>query len=574
MPNDQISQLQELLSVSRGDRPADLVLKNANIIDVFSGKITKGSVAIFSGKIAGIGDYDGRQVVDLEGGFLSPGLIEGHIHIESSKLIPSRFAEVVVPHGTTTVITDPHEIANVWGIEGIRFMIRESHGLPLDIFFMLPSCVPATSMETAGATLSAKDLEPLLLEERVIGIAELMNFPGALYGDPGVLSKSILTEGKRPIDGHAPNLSGKKLVAYIASGPSTDHECNTLAEAREKLALGMRVMIREGSTAKNLNALIDLINPVTERRCLFVSDDRRPGDLVAEGHLDQILRLAIKKGVDLVSAIRMVTLNSAEAFDLRDRGGIRPGWKADLVAFEDLVNFSATRVWKDGCLVADKGIYLHKTKYFTPTVINSLPVPPLTDDILQVKDVGGLIRVIGVITDKILTETRILKLPVEGGYVMTDPVHDIAKLVVVERHSGSGRTAVAFVQGIELREGAIGSTVAHDSHNIIICGMDDRSIMTALRWLVKHGGGQVTTKGDRVLSEMPLPIAGLMSSEPAKQLAMQEEHLIASARQLGSLLIDPFMALSFLALPVIPELKLTDYGLVDVNQFKHVSLFV
>jgi len=574
MPNGKIIKLQELLAVARGDSPADLVIKNARIINVFNGQIEDGSIAIHRNQIVGAGEYRGVTEIDLEGCYLAPGLIEGHIHIESSKMTPSRFAEVVSPRGTTTVVADPHEIANVSGIEGIRFMIKESRYLPVDIFFMLPSCVPATSMETAGAALSAVDLKELLAEERVIGIAELMNFPGALFGDPDVLSKALLATGSIPIDGHAPNLSGKHLTAYVAVGPATDHECNTLEEAKEKLRLGMRIMIREGSTARNMDALVGLIDAATERRCLFVSDDRRPGDLLHDGHIDQILRLAVSKGVDPVIAIRMVTLNTAETFGLQDRGAIRPGWKADLVAFEDLKEFHIRSVWKDGILVADRGKPVTRKSAPIQTEINRLRVPPLPDDSFSVRDTGEPIRVIGVIPDKILTDHRILTLQSEGGYLQPDIARDIAKLVIVERHTGSGRTSVGFVQGVGITHGAIGSTVAHDSHNIIICGMDDKSIRTALHWLVNTGGGQVAVSGERVLAELSLPIAGLMSDQPAEVIAEKEDRLIEAARILGSNLGDPFMALSFLALPVIPKLKLTDYGLVDVDLFKHVSLHV
>lgn len=574
MPKLELSSLQRLLGASRGEFPADLTLRNARIVNVFNGNIEEGTVAIHDGFIAGIGNYNGIESVDLNGAFLAPGLIEGHIHIESSKLTPPRFAELVLPHGTTTVIADPHEIANVWGVEGIRFMIRQSHNLPVDIFFMLPSCVPATSMETSGATLSARDMEPLLLEERVIGIAELMNYPGAYLGDPHVLAKSLLSDGVKPVDGHAPNLTGKNLAAYIAAGPATDHECNTLAEAQEKLALGMRIMIREGSAAKNLDSLIDIIDSITERRCLFVSDDRRPGDLIAEGHLDHSLRRAVQKGLDAVTAIRMVTLNTAETFHLFDRGGIRPGWRADLVAFEDMKDFRATHIWKAGKLVATNGVILHDRKHFDPIPHKRLPVPPISDDALQVRDTGKMVRIIDVIPDKILTGTHTRNLPSSGGFLTCSPSDDIAKLIVVERHSGSGRTAVAFVKGMGLREGALGSTVAHDSHNIILCGMDDRSLLTAMHWLIEHGGGQVATLKEQILAELPLPVAGLMSDKDPYEVARLEESLFDAAHFLGSHLDDPFMTLSFLSLPVIPELKLTDYGLVDVGQFKHVSLYI
>jgi adenine deaminase len=530
-------------------------------------------VGIAKGCIAGVGDFEAERTVDLEGAYLSPGFIEGHIHIESSKLIPTRFAEAVLPHGTTTVVADPHEITNVHGIEGIRFMIEEADKSLIDFFFMLPSCVPATHMETAGANLSADDLRPLLSEKRIIGIAELMNYPGAFLGDPDVLAKSALSGGKLPVDGHSPGLRGKLLGAYLAAGPGTDHECCTLEEALEKLALGMRLQIREGSTAKNLKALLPLVTAATERRCLLVSDDRRPGDLVGNGHLDENLRLAVKSGLDPVTALRMVTLNPAETYGLTDRGGIRPGWIADLTAFPDLQEFRVQQVWKSGIPVVRDGRLCGGNQGLHTFEGRRLNVPKFEDSSLQVPDQGRPIRTILAIPDQIVTGEVTVTLDSENGFLIPDATRDIAKLVVIERHTGQGRTAVAFVKGLGLKEGAIGSTVAHDSHNIIIAGCDDQSIRTALENLVEMGGGQIAVSGKDVLAVLKLPIAGLMSDQPAEEVANLEEQLIAASRRLGCSLHDPFMALSFLALPVIPKLKLTDLGLVDVEQFKIVSIY-
>lgn len=574
MTIERIEALQSLLQVSRGERPADVVLTGCQIVNVFSGEIERGSIAIADGKIAGIGDYSGREEISLNGGYVAPGLIDGHIHIESTKLTPPRFAEAALLHGTTAVVADPHEIANVWGLEGIRYMLRRSHSLPVDFHYMLPSCVPATSMETAGAALSAADLQLLLGDEMILGVGEVMNFPGAVGGANDVLQKVMLGGETRPVDGHAPGLTGRALNAYLASGPSTDHECTTIDEAREKLRLGMRVLIREGSTARNLQSLCLLITPSTERRCLLVSDDRRAGDLVADGHLDAILRRAVALGVDPVVAIRMVTLNPAEAYLLRDRGGIRPGWRADLVVFDDLEKFRVRHLWKDGRRLICEGQAVSDSVHSDDLCPMRLNVPPLSEDDFRVVDHNAQVRVIHIVKDEIVTGHSTESLPASMGELHADPTRDIVKLAVVERHTGSGRSSVGFVKGLGLKHGAIGSTVAHDSHNIILTGVDDRSLLTAANVLIRIGGGQVVVDGDRVVEVLPLPIAGLMSELPAAELARVEDRLIEAAHHLGAMPDDPFMALSFLALPVIPTLKLTDYGLVDVNQFKHVPLYV
>ncbi|MBM3328241.1 MAG: adenine deaminase [Calditrichaeota bacterium] len=568
-----LSTWQSLLKAARGDHPADLLIRNARIVNVFTGQVEEESVAVHRGVIVGIGEYEADRIVDLAGAFLAPGLIEGHVHIESSKLTPARFAQVVVPRGTTTVIADPHEIANVFGIDGIRYMLRGSLGLPLDVFYMLPSCVPATTMETAGAKLSADDLRPLLSEPSVRGIGELMDFPGALNGDPRVLSKSALAGGKRPVDGHSPGLTGKQLAAYLIAGPATDHECNALAEAEEKLARGMRIMIREGSAARNLDALIGLVTPANERRCLLVSDDRRPGDLMEQGHLDHLLRRATAAGLDPVTAIRMVTLNAAETFHLFDRGGIRPGWKADLVAFDDLKSFKVQAVWKDGIEVARDGRLMVPLTFDSEQRPSPLPVPPLPGDAFDIPDHSQPVRVIGIVPDKIITESLTMSFDGIAGRLDSHPEEDVLKLAVIERHTGQGRMALGFVKGLGLREGAIASTVAHDSHNIIVAGADDESMFVAVNRLVALGGGQVVVRDGLPIAEMPLPIAGLMSNNAPELVAKSESALLNAAASLGSPLADPLMALSFLALPVIPQLKLTDHGLVDVDRFELVSLY-
>ncbi|MBT3231833.1 MAG: adenine deaminase [Calditrichaeota bacterium] len=568
-------RLQARLAAARGDRPVDLLLENGQVINVLSGKIERSPVAVFDGVIVGFGKYDATENFDLEGSFLSPGFIEPHIHIESSKLTPSQFAEVVLRRGTTTVIADPHEIANVLGIAGIKFMIENSRSTKLDIFFMLPSCVPATTMETSGAKLSADDLKLLIDKPQILGIGEMMNFPGAVFGDPEVLSKAMLSEGKRPIDGHAPGLSGKDLSAYLLAGPMTDHECTVIEEAREKLARGMRILIREGSTARNLKALISLINPTTERRIMFATDDRRPGDLRDHGHLDFILRQAVGMGLDPLIALRLVTLNPSEMYNLKDRGAIIPGAIADLVALNDLKEFEVKHVWKRGTMVSGSEDNTSSLKPLIPVGISGpLPVPEITYADLQIEDKGCEVRVIGLVPDQIVTENLIKSLPASNGFLQSDPTQDIVKLVVVERHTGSGGKGIGFLKGMGIRGGAIGSTVAHDSHNIIVAGDNDKSIISAIRHLTEIGGGQVVTAGEEILADLALPIAGLMTDESVSAVSEIEEYLIEAAKKFGCKPVDPFMALSFLALPVIPSLKLTDKGLVDVDKFQPVSLYL
>ena len=567
--------LARFLPIARGDEPADLVLRNGRVINVFTGEIVETDVAIAGDTIVGVGPgYQGRKEMDLGGRYVCPGLIDAHVHIESSMVTPPQFARAVVPRGTTTVVTDPHEIANVAGAAGIRYMLAVSEGLPLTVYVNLPSCVPATPMGTAGAELAASDLLALAGLPRVIGLAEFMNVPGAVLGLPGALEKLVAFRG-RVIDGHAPGISGKWLQAYVGAGPGSDHECMTADEMLEKLRAGMVVFIRESTAAKNLRALVPAVTLHNSRRCAFATDDRHPADLLDEGHLDYLIRLAVAEGLDAVTAIQMATLNAAEWFRLRDRGAIAPGKRADLVVFSNLKDFHAEMVFTGGVLVARDG-----------TPVGNWPTPVVDDR--NVRDTvhvewerlsfaipaqGERVRVIGIVPDQVITERLVELVEVVDGLAVADPERDLLKLAVIERHRGSGRVGLGFVRGLGLRRGALAGSVGHDAHNLIVAGCDDASMMAAARAVGELGGGLVAAAGEKVLASLPLPIAGLMSDQPVETVRSQMERLVEAARGLGSSLHDPFMTLGFLALEVIPALKLTDQGLVDVDKFDFVSLF-
>ncbi len=573
--------LEDLIAVARGEEPADLLLKNAQLVNVLSGEIHPADVAVWDGRVVGFGDYQARQVVDLDGQYVCPGFIDAHVHLESSMVQPAEFARAVVPHGTTAVVCDPHEIANVLGLDGVRYVLDASEGLPLHVYVMAPSCVPATHMETAGAELTADDIEQLWGYERVIGLAEMMNYPGVLFRVPEVLEK-LRSAGQRPIDGHAPGLSGLDLNAYVAAGVRSDHECTELEEAREKLRRGMHILIREGTTARNLHDLLPLVTLTNSRFCHFCTDDRHPDTLLSEGHVDDVMRKAMAWGLSPVTAIQMATINTAEYFQLRNVGAVAPGYRADLLVLDDLQSIEVAQVYAAGELVAEGGRFL-----IPRAELPAVPIQPSVHVDVESLDFripagagpadAPVARVIGAIPEQIVTEDLRLRPTVaadaKDGYVVSDPVRDLLKMAVIERHGGPGNVGLGLVKGVGLKRGAIASSVAHDSHNIVVIGATDDEMRAAVAAIAEMGGGQVAVAGGEVLAACPLPIAGLMSDRPLEEVRDQAEALTEAAHALGCTLPDPLMTMSFLALPVIPALKLTDQGLVDVGKFEVVPLF-
>jgi adenine deaminase len=567
-----INKWRQRLKAARGEIAPDLVLAGAQVACVYSGEWLQTDVAVYDGIIVGLGDYAGPRV-DLSGRYLLPGLIDGHLHLESSMLTPKELTRALLPLGTTTVVADPHELANVLGAAGLDYLLAASAGLPLDIFFMLPPCVPASPLETAGARLEAADLQPYVHHPRVLGLAEVMNFPGVVRGDPD-LGEKIGLFPDRPVDGHAPLLSGKDLNAYCLAGIGSDHECALLSEAREKLRLGMWIMLREGSLAKNLTDLLPLVTPAALSRTMLVTDDCHPEDLRERGHLNRVLALAVARGLDPMAAVAMATLNPANWFRLRDRGAVAPGLAADLVAVTDIRDFRVDQVWKNGRLVAAAGRLapgLELREHPAPGAAMNAKKPDF--GAFFPPAAGELVKVIGLVPGQLLTEKLVLPAPVSNGRLAADPARDLLKLAVVERHRGSGNLGLGLVQGFNLKRGALASSVAHDSHNIVVVGANEMDMLVAVEHVIDIKGGLAVASGGRVVADLPLPIAGLISPRPLQEVAQAYRGLQEAYRALGGTLPDPFMALSFLALPVIPALKLTDLGLVDVNRFEVAPLF-
>jgi adenine deaminase len=559
---------KELISVAKGETPADLLLKNAQIVNTFIGEIEQADVAIYGNRIAGVGNYDrATEIIDLEGSFLAPGLINGHTHIESSMLHPVRYAQAVVPRGTLAVVTDLHEIANVSGSKGIKFVTDLARKLPMDMLFMAPSCVPATHLETSGARISSNEVKNILAHPKIIGLGEMMNFPGVVNGNEEVLRKIDAAKGK-VIDGHAPGLTGKELNAYLSAGIRSDHESTTLEEGKEKLSRGMYMMIREGSTEKNLDALLPLVTDNTYKRCFFVVDDLNCSDLLWEGDIDSVVRKAIDRGLEPVRAIQMATISTAEYFRLHDRGAIGPGYIANLITITDLAKLEIDMVFYQGKMVARGGKLLFSLPPVTMELKNTVRIKPPTGKSLKIPVIDKTYPVIEIIRGQIVTRKLVEDVKVVDGAVMSDVERDILKLVVVERHKASGNVGVGLVKGFGLKKGALASSVAHDSHNIIAVGANDLDILKAIEEINRLQGGLVVCANLEILASLPLPIAGLLSPEPLDVVVTQHEVVEKTAASLGSLPPAPFSILSFLALPVIPELRLTDLGLVDVKNFK------
>jgi adenine deaminase len=567
--------LSEIIKAARGEKPADLFITNARIINVFTGEIVSENFAVSDGHIVGFGEYDAAETLDVRKRFVAPGFIDPHVHIESSMACPTEFARAVLVRGTTCVAADPHEIANVMGVEGIKYMLQAAEDQPMNFYFTLSSCVPATDMETSGAVINAEDLNAFIGNDKIVALAEMMNYPGVINGDPDVLAKmQAAKHHNKPIDGHAPGLTGQDLNAYLCAGVGSDHECTTAQEAREKLNAGMHIMIRQGTGARNLKVLLPVINAKTARRLMWCTDDRHPHDLLDDGHIDMIIREAIGAGLDPMTAIQMATINPAEYFRLDHLGAIAPGRQADFVVVSDLSSLAIEQVYCRGIRVAENGEMRPDIGKPTPIATGSSMNLNIDKIDLSIPSEGKRVRVIEIVPDQIITKHGIADISLADGLAVSDPSRDLLKIAVIERHQNSGNIGKAFVQGIGIKKGAIASSVAHDSHNIIVVGTSDADMQAALKTVVEINGGLVAVVDNKPVATLPLPIAGLMSLEPVQKIREQMDQLIKVSQNLGSTLKDPYMTLSFLALPVIPELKLTDMGLIDVNQFAVVPLFV
>ncbi|MED4586326.1 adenine deaminase [Brevibacillus choshinensis] len=574
--------LRKQIAVAAGREKADTVIKNGTIIDVFNGELLQGDVAIADGVFVGIGQYEGHTVIDAEGKYISPAFIDGHVHIESSMVVPSEFARVLLPHGVTTVITDPHEIANVAGVRGIEFMLAESEGLPFDVKVMLPSCVPATSFEHSGAVLEQEDLDPFLFHPRVLGLAEVMDYPAVMNAAEGMLDKLTATLAQsKQIDGHAAGLDTQAINVYRTAQIKTDHECVNVQEAKERLQRGMYLMIRQGTAAKDLEALLPVVNERNARRCLFVTDDKHLDELIREGSIDHHVRMVIERGIPAITAIQMASLNAAECFQLQDKGAIAPGYTADFLLLDNLEEVVIHQVYKNGKLVAEQGtvvegIFPHrsaKVEKMGEALTDSVQIKPLVTEQLAIPVSSGKAHVIGIIPNKIVTEHLVVDVPTEQGIFVPSVEQDLLKMAVIERHHLTGNVGLGILKGLGLQRGAIASTVAHDSHNLIVAGTNDADMLFAVEAIKEMQGGLVVVDKGKVLASLPLPIAGLISNQRAEDVCRGLDELEHALRELGApTSFQLFLTLSFLALPVIPSLKLTDQGLFDVNQFIHINV--
>lgn len=560
----QLAAKQRLIAVAAGREKADLVLKNAKYLNVFSNEFLSGDIAVANGLIAGVGKYDGKTEIDVSGKLVLPGFIDAHIHLESSMVTPAEFAKAVVAHGTTTVITDPHEITNVMGIDGVEYMIQASQNLPIDVHFMMPSCVPATEIDESGAELDCKDIDLYLDNKKVLGLAEMMNYVGVINGDKNVLSKIVTSQAHhKKIDGHAPELSGNDLNAYIAAGVYSDHECSTFENALEKLRKGQFIMIREGTAAHNLKALMPLLTQQYYSRCMFATDDKHPSDLLYGGHIDYIVKQALKNGADPIVALKTATHHAARYFLLNNKGAIASGYLADIVVVDNLEDFNVETVFKRGKLVFDGEV----KDFSAPTVDEKLAekcfdtfhLDSVTPSSFKVEGKLGLIGLVG---GELLTRNL-------GTADKIDVENDILKIACIERHKGTNHIGVGYVKGYSLKSGAVATSVAHDSHNIITVGCNDDDIAVAVNAINDSKGGIAVVENGKIKALLELPIAGLMSDEPLTTVNEKLENAKSSAYELGAdKSIDPFMTLSFLSLPVIPSLRITTKGVFDAENWK------
>lgn len=560
----QLAAKQRLIAVAAGREKADLVLKNAKYLNVFSNEFLCGDIAVANGLIAGVGKYDGKTEIDVSGKLVLPGFIDAHIHLESSMVTPAEFAKAVVAHGTTTVITDPHEITNVMGIDGVEYMIQASQNLPIDVHFMMPSCVPATEIDESGAELDCKDIDLYLDNKKVLGLAEMMNYVGVINGDKNVLSKIVTSQAHhKKIDGHAPELSGNDLNAYIAAGVYSDHECSTFENALEKLRKGQFIMIREGTAAHNLKALMPLLTQQYYSRCMFATDDKHPSDLLYGGHIDYIVKQALKNGADPIVAIKTATHHAARYFLLNNKGAIASGYLADIVVVNNLEDFNVETVFKRGKLVFDGEV----KDFSAPTVDEKLAekcfdtfhLDSVTPSSFKV---DGKLGLIGLVGGELLTRNL-------GTADKIDVENDILKIACIERHKGTNHIGVGYVKGYSLKSGAVATSVAHDSHNIITVGCNDGDIAVAVNAIKDSKGGIAVVENGKIKALLELPIAGLMSDEPLTTVNEKLENAKSSAYELGAdKSIDPFMTLSFLSLPVIPSLRITTKGVFDAENWK------
>lgn len=572
--------ISELIDRSMKNKNPNLVLKNANIVNVFTHEVIEGDLAVHDGIIIGIGEYTGDINIDLKGKYIAPGLIDSHIHIESSMLSPGEFSKAIVPRGTTTIITDPHEIANVCGLDGVEYILNSTEELPLNTYVMLPSCVPATNFENSGAILKADDLEKYINHPRVLGLGEMMNYPGVIYKDKDVMDKlKLARKNNKSVDGHAPRINGEGLNAYVLSGVNTDHECTTEEEMLEKLRLGMYVMIREGSATKDLKNLINGVDQYNYQRILLCTDDKHPEDLLKEGHIDHNIRLAIKNGIDPITAIQMATINAANCYNLKDIGAIAPGYKADIIVFDNLENFNIEEVYKDGELVGKdtKPLFTTKEKDFSK-VLKTVHLSKINTDNIQIyfekEDGEEEVNIISLKPHSLITEKVKAKVKIVDNKFEYDNEKDVLKLAVIERHKNTGNIGIGLVENFKLKNGAIATTISHDSHNIIVVGDNDEDIVNAVNKVISMEGGIAISSSNEILESLSLNIGGLMSDKNIEYVNSKFSKLVDIAYNSLKVSkdIDPFLTLAFLALPVIPNIKLTDKGLFDVEKFEFIDM--